>query len=99
MNIRTKAFEVVKADSELIPGQAVDFGDPGYSPPENCECYRRYRFDEHQAPFLGFLAFALTLVVFAALLAGLTLAISSLDMTWLQIMSTTGPKRQRWVSL
>ncbi|ELR03201.1 hypothetical protein VC83_02323 [Pseudogymnoascus destructans] len=86
---------MAKGDSELTLRQAADFGNPGYSQPENCECYRRYRFDEHKAPFLGFLAVALTIVVIAALLAGLTLAISSLDMTWLQIMSTTGPKWQR----
>jgi hypothetical protein len=95
MNIRTTAFKMAKGGSELTPRQAADFGNPGYSQPENCECYRRYRFDEDKAPFLGFLAVALTIVVIAALLAGLTLAISSLDMTWLQIMSTTGPKRQR----
>ncbi|KFY11958.1 hypothetical protein V492_04174 [Pseudogymnoascus sp. VKM F-4246] len=95
MNIQTKAFDAAKGDTELIPGQAVGFGNPGYSPPENCECYRRYRFDEHQGPFLALLIVALTLVIIAALLAGLTLAISSLDMTWLQVMSTTGPKRRR----
>ncbi|KFZ20741.1 hypothetical protein V502_03020 [Pseudogymnoascus sp. VKM F-4520 (FW-2644)] len=95
MNIRTEAFRLAKGDSELIPRQAVDSGNPGYSPPENCECYRKYRFDEHKGPFLGFLTVALTLVIIAALLAGLTLAISSLDMTWLQIMSTTGSKRRR----
>ncbi|OBT64521.1 hypothetical protein VE03_05345 [Pseudogymnoascus sp. 23342-1-I1] len=98
MNIRTRAFEATKGGNEPTPAQAVDFGDPGYSPAENCECYRRYRFDENKGPFLGFLIIALTLVIIAALLAGLTLAISSLDMTWLQIMSTTGPKRRRWVS-
>ncbi|OBT88723.1 hypothetical protein VE02_02364 [Pseudogymnoascus sp. 03VT05] len=86
---------MARGDSKLAPRQATDLGNPGYSQPENCECYRRYRFDEHKAPFLGFLAVALTIVVIAALLAGLTLAISGLDMTWLQIMSTTGPKRQR----
>ncbi|KFY18352.1 hypothetical protein V493_08697 [Pseudogymnoascus sp. VKM F-4281 (FW-2241)] len=95
MNIRSRAFEVVKGSSEVNSRQAVHVDKTGYYPPENCECYRRYRFDEHQGPFLGILTVALTLVIIAALLAGLTLAISSLDMTWLQIMSTTGPKRRR----
>lgn len=95
MNIRTRALGATKGDSEPTPTQAVDFATSGLSPPENCECYRRYRFDEHKGPFLGFLAIVLTLLIIAALLAGLTLAISSLDMTWLQIMSTTGPKRRR----
>lgn len=98
MNIRSRAFEVVKGSSEVNSRQAVHVDKTGYYPPENCECYRRYRFDEHQGPFLGILTVALTLVIIAALLAGLTLAISSLDMTWLQIMSTTGPKRRRCVS-
>lgn len=97
MSIQASAFEAM-SDSELAVRQAADFGSPGYPPPENCECYRRYRFDESKGPFLGFLIVALTLVIIAALLAGLTLAISSLDMTWLQIMSTTGPKRRRLAS-
>lgn len=49
--------------------------------------------------YLGLLAVAIGLVVFAALTAGLTLGVSSLDMTWLNIMSTTGSEKRRFIPL
>jgi hypothetical protein len=99
MDIPTEAFEVVNSGTKLIPRQVISIGYPDYFPPDNCECYRRFHYDQHKGAFLGFLAAAFILVTFAALLAGLTLAISSLDMNWLHIMSTTGPKKRRSVYL
>jgi hypothetical protein len=97
MDIRTEYFELANNDAGLIPRQIISIGSPDYAPQDNCECYRRFHYDQHKGAFLGFLAVAFILVTFAALLAGLTLAISSLDMTWLHIMSTTGPKKRKSV--
>lgn len=64
-----------------------------------CECYQRLSYERNRMSYLGLLAIAILLVVVAALTAGLTLGLSSLDMTWLNIMSTTGSEKRRFVFL
>jgi hypothetical protein len=45
--------------------------------------------------FAGFSVLVLFLVLICALLAVLTLAICGLDITWLQVLSSTGDQKQR----
>lgn len=48
---------------------------------------------------VGFTSLASFLLVFAALFSGLTLAICSIDMTWLHVLSISGCEQQRYVQL
>lgn len=69
-----------------------------YSPSTGvCECYQRLSYEKNRVSYLGLLAVAIVLVVFAALTSGLTLGVSSLNMTWLNIMSTTGSEKRRFI--
>src|SRR3982074_3714657 len=64
-----------------------------------CECFRRYHLgqDGEKLAFLGFSTLALVLLLLCSLLSGLTLAICSLDIIWLQVLSMTGNERQQLV--
>lgn len=99
MDAATEASQAGHGDGGLIRRQSPNIIDPDYPQLGVCECYRRFSYDRDKGAFLAFLVIALILVTFAALLAGLTLAISSLDMTWLHVMSTTGSEKRRLVSL
>lgn len=69
----------------------------GGPPRKACECYHHYSVVDDTAPFVGFLTAAVFIIIFAALAAGLTLAISGLDVTRLHIMTTTGTEKRRFV--
>lgn len=63
------------------------------------DCLRSYCLDEDNKPiFIEFAMLASVLLLLFALLAGLTLAICSLDIIWLQVHSMTGNEKQRSVS-
>jgi len=49
----------------------------------------------HNGAWYGMLIAAGALLIFCSLLAGLTLAVCGLDMTWLQLRSVTGTPRER----
>jgi hypothetical protein len=68
---------------------------------EECECSRHYDLfqNDERLAFIGFSTLALVLLLLCALLSGLTLAICSLDIIWLQVLSMTGNDRQRLVLL
>lgn len=51
----------------------------------------------HHAAWYGMAALVVFLLITCALLAGLTLAICGLDMTWLQVRCVTGSVKQRYV--
>ena len=53
----------------------------------------------HGGAWIGMFVLACFLLVIYALLAGLTLAICGLDMTWLQMRSITGTAKERYVAL
>lgn len=49
----------------------------------------------HNAAWYRMLFLAIFLLVFSALLAGLTLAICGLDITWVELRSTAGTAKER----
>jgi metal transporter CNNM len=49
----------------------------------------------HGIAWCGMAALAVILLILCSLLAGLTLALGGLDITWLQLRSVTGTPKQR----
>jgi hypothetical protein len=86
-------------NARYIVPQLLDSDDSDGLHGKSCECYRRYHFGTDALPFFGFATLALFILLLCALLAGLTLAVCSLDIVWLQVMSVTGNQRQRLLSL
>lgn len=57
--------------------------------------YRRINYIDEKALFWSLLAIAVLLMIVSSLIAGLILAISPLDITWLNVMSVTGSDKRR----
>jgi hypothetical protein len=63
-----------------------------------CSCYTRYRFNipEEMLQFWGYTSLAFAILILSALCAGLTLAIFSLDMTRLHILSASQCVKEKY---
>ncbi len=68
---------------------------PSTPAPTICSCYRRFHYQDGVGPFFGLLSLTLLILVLAALLAGITLAIMGTDLTWLEVMLSTGPEKKK----
>ncbi len=70
---------------------------------DNSGCYGNLFYDyfmgDNSLAFLGLTILALFLLILCGLLSGLTLAVCSLDATYLQILSTSGNDEERLMFL